>query len=101
MPPEAGRRIGRYLLEGELGRGGMGVVYRARDPGGRGVAVKVLASTKAEHVAAFEREVRLLRDLSEADGFVPVLDAGQEGGRGFIVMPLLEGGTLADRIARG
>src|SRR5580658_2724973 len=101
MPPETGRRVGRYVLEGELGRGGMGVVYKARDPEGRAVALKAIAGTKPDQVAGFEREKRLLRDFSEAEGFVPILDAGSEGGLHFLVMPLLEGGSRADRIARG
>jgi tetratricopeptide (TPR) repeat protein/tRNA A-37 threonylcarbamoyl transferase component Bud32 len=92
-------RIGQYEIEGELGRGGMGVVFRARSPDRRVVALKVLAS--AVDAQAFERERRLLSELGEAQGFVPLLDAGTEGARRWIAMPLLTEGTLATKLARG
>ncbi len=95
-------RIGDYEVQGELGRGGMGAVYRARAKDGRTVALKLLA--RAAPGAArerFERERRLLASLGEADGFVPLLDAGVEKGHPFLVMPLLEGGTLRDRLKKG
>ncbi len=91
-------RAGKYELLSEIGRGGMGVVYRGRSPEGRAVAVKVMMAPDREAVAAFERERRLLWSLTQADGFVPVLDAGEDGGSRWLVMPLLEGGTLRDRL---
>ena len=90
-------RIGSYEVLSELGRGGMGVVFRARSPEGRDVAVKVLAATDE----AFEREVRLLASFSLADGFVPVIDTGSERGRRFLVMPFVAGGTLRARMRQG
>ena len=92
-------RIGTYELLAELGRGGMGVVHRARAADGREVAVKVFTQEIDEPLA--EREARLLSTLSEAEGFVPVLDSGREAGKRFIVMPVLEGGTLRDRLRKG
>ena len=94
-------RAGKYELLSEIGRGGMGVVYRGRSPEGRAVAVKVLTVTDRSAVAAFDRETRLLWSLTQADGFVPVLDAGDEAGRRWLVMPLVEGGTLRDRMKKG
>jgi len=101
--PLTGRRLGVYQLEALLGAGGMGEVYRARDTKlGRAVAIKVLPHlfiTDRERRARFEREARLLASLNhphigaiygfeEADG-VPAL-----------VLELVEGETLADRLQR-
>ncbi|MGE0708675.1 MAG: WD40 repeat domain-containing serine/threonine protein kinase [Planctomycetota bacterium] len=91
-------QLGRYTIEGELGRGGIGVVYRARDPSGREVAIKLLQGASAPALERFAREGRLQEQLGEQEGFVPLLDLGQ-GPRGpFLVMPLLTGGTLRDRL---
>ena len=95
-------KLGSYEVQGEIGRGGMGVVYRCRDAGGGEVAVKVLpAAVSPESGASFERERRLLESLGEIEGFVPVLDSGTHGADRWIAMPLLLGGTLRDRLARG
>jgi hypothetical protein len=95
-------RIGAYEIEGELGRGGMGVVFRARAPDGRPVALKLLSRPGPGSARdRFERERRLLAEFGEADGFVPLLDAGEERGQPFFVMPLLEGGTLRERLKKG
>ena len=94
-------RIGPYEVLGHAGRGGMGVVLRARSPEGRDVAIKLLRRSGPEVVARFEREKRLLGSLGEADGFVPLLDAGTVAEGPYLVMPFLGGGTLAERIARG
>jgi serine/threonine-protein kinase len=93
-------KIGPYEVLGELGRGGMGVVYRVRGAEGREAALKLLlrGSEDQEKVAAFEREVRLLRSFSLAEGFVPVIDTGSEQGHRYLVMPFLEGGTLRQRL---
>jgi tetratricopeptide (TPR) repeat protein len=94
-------RIGAYELLDEIGRGGMGVVHRARDPEGREVALKLLLGASAEARGRFERERRLLAEFTARDGFVPLLDAGDAPQGPWIVMPLLEGGSLRDRLAHG
>jgi tetratricopeptide (TPR) repeat protein len=79
----------------------MGVVYRARSPQGADVALKLLARVDRERTARFDRERRLLGALGEADGFVPLVDAGEAREGPFIVMPYLAGGTLRDKLACG
>ncbi len=94
-------RIGSYELLGEIGRGGVGAVHRARSADGRDVALKVLLRTDAERVARFERERRLLASFGEAEGFVPLLDAGSTPHGPFLVMPFVPGGTLRAKLAQG
>ncbi len=94
-------KIGPYEVVGEIGRGGMGVVYLAHDIMGREVAVKVLQRFDAEAVRRFEREMRLQDSLGEREGFVPLIDAGDMGGIPYLIMPFLRGGTLRDRLRRG
>jgi len=97
----AAMRIGPCEVRAELGRGGMGAVYRAFHPGvGREVAVKVLLDAFDEE----ERE-RFLREASalsrlDVDGVVGVVEAGIDGGHPFLVMELVEGESLEARIAR-
>ncbi len=95
------RRIGAYEVLAELGRGGAGVVFRARGAGESIVAIKVLLQQDPEGVARFEREARLQSMLGEEAGFVPLLGAGVERGAPFIVTPFLEGGSLRDRLKKG
>jgi len=97
----SGMKLGPYEVLGELGRGGMGVVLRARAPDGTVVAVKCLHSVKQEAVARFEREERLLATLGEAAGFVPIIDAGETPRGPYLVMPLVGGGTLRNRLRNG
>jgi serine/threonine protein kinase len=94
---------GRYELGPLLGQGGNGRVYRATDRSlRRQVAVKLLhdAEASAEHAARFEREISLQAGLGHAN-LIPVLDAGLDEGRRYLVMPLIQGTTLADRIVFG
>jgi eukaryotic-like serine/threonine-protein kinase len=94
---------GRYELGPLLGQGGNGRVYRAMDRSlRRRVAVKLLhdAEASAEHAARFEREISLQAGLGHAN-LIPVLDAGLDEGRRYLVMPLIQGTTLADRIVFG
>ncbi|HZU98232.1 MAG TPA: protein kinase [Planctomycetota bacterium] len=96
---EEGRLIGAHRVLGVLGRGGMGTVLRARSPDGTEVAIKVLRATAPQAIARFEREARLLAALGE--GFVPVLETGTSDGFPYLVMPLLAGGTLEEKLRRG
>ncbi|MGE0712187.1 MAG: kelch repeat-containing protein [Planctomycetota bacterium] len=93
-----GSVLGPYVVEQELGRGGMGAVLRARHgPSGRAVALKVLlAGSGADdrERRRFEREAQLGAELGE--GVVPVLEVGEELGLAYIAFELVEGGTLAD-----
>jgi tetratricopeptide (TPR) repeat protein len=94
-------RIGSYEVVSEIGRGGVGVVLAARSDDGRAVAIKTLNRTTPQSLARFERETRLLGSLGEAEGFVPLLDAGAFQGCPYLVMPLLTGGTLRDGLKKG
>ena len=93
----------RYLITGELGRGGMGVVYKASDPLlRREVAIKMVppAALSPEAEARFEREAQTVAQLDHP-ALVPIHDLGRHGGSFFIVMPLVQGETLATLIKRG
>jgi serine/threonine protein kinase len=94
---------GRYRVERNLGHGGMAAVYRARDGElDRPVAIKVLAEHLGGNPAfrdRFLREARLAARLSHPN-VVQVFDAGEEGGRPFIVMEYVEGESLADALER-
>ncbi len=89
-------RVGGYNVVRQLGRGGQGEVFEVvADAGGPPLALKL--STGGDP-RAFDREVWLQAGLRH-DGFVRVVDRGEHGGRPFVVMELVEGGSLADRIA--
>ncbi|MEP6995649.1 MAG: protein kinase, partial [Acidobacteriota bacterium] len=87
-----------------LGAGGMGEVYRARDAKlGRDVAVKVLperVAAEPDALARFEREARAIASLSHPN-ILAIFDFGTQDGVSYAVMELLEGETLAARLARG
>ena len=99
-PLEPGTRLGVYEIVGRLGAGGMGEVYRARDTKlRRDVAIKILPSafvTDADRAARFEREARVLAALNH-----PHIAAIYGFEQGALILELVEGETLADRIARG
>jgi serine/threonine protein kinase len=103
MTLTAGARLGPYEITGALGAGGMGEVYRAHDSKlGRDVAIKVLPLTSAsdlERLARLEREARLLAALNHPN--IAQIYGLEESGGPALVMELVEGETLADRIARG
>ncbi len=99
-----GKRLGAYDVHARIGAGGMGEVYRARDTKlGRDVAIKILPphfTSDPDRLARFEREARVLASLNH-----PHIGAiyGLEDADGVraLVLELVEGDTLADRIARG
>jgi serine/threonine-protein kinase len=97
-------RIGVYVVDVLLDRGGMGEVYRARDTKlGRDVALKVLPSTFAtdpERLARLEREARLLASLNHPN-IAHVYGLEESNGVRALVMELVEGETLADRLTQG
>ncbi len=94
-------KLGPYEVLSEIGRGGMGVVYRARSPRGDDVAIKVLLRLNAETLGRFDRERRLLDSLGEAEGFVPLIDSGRTAVEPFLVMPFVGGGTLRAMLDQG
>ena len=99
-----GTRLGPYEIGGLIGAGGMGQVYRARDPRlGRDVAIKTLSGTGAadpERVRRFETEARAAGTLDHPNLLV-VYDVGREGAVSYIVSELLEGETLRERLRNG
>ncbi|HJX87493.1 MAG TPA: serine/threonine-protein kinase, partial [Gemmatimonadales bacterium] len=93
---------GRYTVERELGRGGMGTVYLARDrKHGRLVAIKVLPRDLAAAIGLerFRREIAIAATLTHPH-IMPLHDSGQVAGVPYYVMPYLEGETLGRRLAR-
>jgi serine/threonine protein kinase len=109
MPLQPGSRLGPYEIVSALGAGGMGEVYRARDTGlKREVAIKVLPEDFAQdpdRLARFQREAELLATLNHpniAAIYGVVADPSEAGhSAGALVLELVEGPTLADRIASG
>ena len=96
-------KIGRYEDLAVIGRGGMGMIYRARDPVlERSVALKVISSFEvtADLRARFFREARACARLRDHPNIVTIHDMGEDDGRLFIVMELLEGEELRHLIAR-
>ena len=104
MALTSGTRLGPYLVSDSIGAGGMGEVYRATDTTlGREVALKVLpdlVSSEAERLARFEREARTLASLNHPH-IATVHGLERAGGTLALVMELVDGPTLADRIAAG
>src|SRR5215211_5650441 len=104
MGIEPGYRFGSFEVVSRLGVGGMGEVYRARDARlGRDVAIKVLPEAMArdaERLARFDREARALAALSHPN--VGAIHGAEEAdGVRFLVLELIPGDTLGERIARG
>ncbi|HXI11443.1 MAG TPA: protein kinase [Thermoanaerobaculia bacterium] len=99
-----GSQLGPYQIIGRLGAGGMGEVFRARDPRlERSVAIKVLAPQLASDPSfrsRLEREAKTISQLNHPN-ICTLYDIGVDDGRAFLVMELIEGETLADRLARG
>jgi TRAP transporter TAXI family solute receptor len=101
---ETGLSIGPYRIDQWIGAGGMGQVYRATDTRlGRTVALKILAPELASDPAfqsRFEREGKMISQL-EHHHICALYDVGVEAGTAYLVMPHLEGETLAQRLERG
>ena len=99
-----GTRLGGYEILSLIGSGGMGEVYRARDSRlGRDVAIKVLPSDVAadhDRLARFEREAQVLASLNHTN-IANIYGVDDSSGTPALVMELVEGPTLADRIAKG
>src|SRR5512134_4139315 len=104
MQLSAGAKLGPYEILSPLGAGGMGEVYRARDTRlGRDVAVKVLPqhlSANPEVRARFEREAKTVSSLNHPY-ICTLFDVGREGATDYLVMELVDGETLATKLARG
>jgi Flp pilus assembly protein TadD/TolB-like protein len=104
MSLQPGIRLGDYEILGVLGAGGMGVVYRARDLKlGREIAIKVLPEEFARdpaRVSRFEREARMLAAVNHPT-IAAIYGAEQDGDTRYIVMELVEGDTLGERLTRG
>jgi hypothetical protein len=102
QPDEIGR-LGTYRVLRVLGHGGMGVVYEAEDPAlQRRVALKAMLPTLAVSASARQRFVREARAAAmvEHERIVPIFQVGEDGGIPFLVMPLLKGETLEERVTR-
>lgn len=98
-----GETCGRYRILREIGRGGMGCVYLARDESlGRQVALKVILQREMTLTdrARFEREARNAARLQHV-GIATIFDVGEHEGRPFFAMEYVEGETLAQRLRRG
>jgi serine/threonine protein kinase len=104
MALSAGTRLGPYEILAPLGAGGMGEVYRARDPKlSREVAIKVLPAEVAqdgERLARFQREATLLASLNHPH-IAAIYGLEEDGQSPFLVLELVEGEDLAERLKRG
>jgi serine/threonine protein kinase len=100
----ATEKFGRYVIKSEVGRGGMATVFHAYDPRfERDVAIKVLPEVfakDADRVARFQREAKLLASLNHPN-IAAIHGLEESSGTNFLVLELIEGETLADRLKRG
>jgi serine/threonine protein kinase len=102
--PEIGQNLSHYSLAEKIGKGGMGEVFRAKDQKlGRDVAIKVLPeefAKDADRVARFQREAKLLASLNHPN-IAAIYGLEESTGTHFLVLELIEGDTLADRLKHG
>lgn len=97
-----GQTLGRYVISSEIGRGGMGVVYRARDPLlNREIAIKVLSDSPAMNEAGREQLLHEARAASALNhpNICTIHEIGEHEGRFFIVMELIDGKPLSEIVA--
>ena len=98
------RILGSYRLVEQIGKGGMGEVYRAQHLRlGREAAVKILPvnlASEADFLKRFEREAASAASLDHPN-ILPVWDYGEQGGVPYLVMPYIRSGTLKERLGRG
>ena len=101
MSLPSGTRLGPYEITGQVGAGGMGIVYRAKDTRlGRNVAIKVLPpgfGEDTERLRRFEQEARTVSGLNHPN-IITVHDVGSHEGSPYLVMELLEGATLREKL---
>src|SRR6202166_1286770 len=99
----AGAKLGSYEVTAQIGAGGMGEVYQAHDAKlGRDVAIKVLPEAFAhdpERLSRFQREAKMLAALNHPN-IATIYGLEQSGGTSYLVMELVSGETLADRVKR-
>src|ERR1700686_3164712 len=104
MPLSTGARLGPYEIQSALGAGGMGEVYKARDTRlDRTIAIKILPASLAvdpQFRERFDREARAISQLTHPH-ICTLYDVGEHDGTAFLVMELLDGETLADRLTKG
>ena len=99
-------RLARFEIQGELGRGAMGVVYRAQDPAlDRTVAIKTIllpldSGERAAYEARFMQEARAAGKLAHP-AIITIYDVGREGDLAYIAMEMLQGTDLRQRLAQG
>src|SRR5271156_7239230 len=103
MPIPSGTKLGSYEIAGSIGAGGMGEVYRAKDTKlGRDVAIKVLPEAfahDADRLSRFQREAKMLAALNHPN-IAAIYGLEENAGTSYLVMELVPGDTLADRIER-
>ena len=99
-----GTQLNHYEILSAIGKGGMGEVWKAKDTKlGREVAIKTLPAEfaqDADRLARFEREAKLLASLNHPN-IASIHGFEEDNGTHFLVMELVEGDTLADRVRRG
>src|SRR5436309_3725770 len=103
MPVSIGVQLGYHEVTALLGKGGMGQVYRARDAKlKRDVAIKILPgkfSSEPQRVSRFQREAEILASLNHPN-IAAIYDLQEANGTQFLILELVDGETLAERIAR-